>query len=226
MPPTLTAGLSLVLAVLLTGSMSFDPLPELTLFTMFTLVLVELAVGAIAGFILQMFLAVIIVGGEIIDMQVGMGMSKNFDPASNTSISATAGVFNTIFILNFFATNCHLTFIYLMAQTYSVVPLGTAMVSPALLTYLPNILSTILLLAVKLCLPLLIVEMLVTIAVGIVMRVVPQINIFVIHIQFKLLVGIFALVIIVAPLMAFFDNMMVMCLDTIKEAIGYFTRFA
>jgi flagellar biosynthetic protein FliR len=221
-PPMVNAGLSLILAVCISLSADFQPLPELTLVSVFILALIELATGYVAGFILNLFLAVVVVGGEIVDMQLGLGMAKNFDPGTNASISLSATLFNSMFILTFFITNNHLTLIYMAAKTYDVIPLGAMSVNPAVLYYLPNLFSTVVLFAIKLCLPIVVLEVIVTMAVGIIMRIIPQINIFVVNIQFKLLVGMFALIVLVGPFMAFIENMILVSFERIQEAWGIF----
>ncbi len=220
-PPMLGTGLAFVLALLLTGTLSFEPLPDLNLFNFFYLVVKELAVGLMTGTILRIFLSALIIGGEIIDMQNGLGMAKSFDPASNTSVSVTANLLNAFFILTFFATNNHLTFLYLVAQTFRIIPLGTAFVSPDALYFIPQLFSSAFLLAIKLCLPIVAVELVVTVAVGIIMRIIPQINIFVVNIQFKLFIGIFALIVLVVPMMGFFENLLVICMEQVQEAWNY-----
>lgn len=221
-PSMVNVGLALVLAVCITTSMNFPALPELNLFNFLYMVVVELAVGMLAGFLIQLFFSVMIVGGEIIDMQLGLSMSKNFDPSTNTSISVTATMLNAMFILTFFLTNNHLTLIYMTAQTFNVIPLGTIGINPAVLYYIPSLFSSIMLFAIKLCLPIVVVEIIVTMAVGIIMRIIPQINIFVVNIQFKLLIGIFALVVLVAPMIAYLENLMAICFDRIQDAWKYF----
>ncbi|MGI6403350.1 MAG: flagellar biosynthetic protein FliR [Oscillospiraceae bacterium] len=220
-PPMLGTGLAFVLAILLTGTITFDPLPELNLLQFLYLVVKELAVGLMAGTILRMFLSALIVGGEIIDMQNGLGMAKSFDPASNTSVSVTANLLNAFFILIFFATNNHLTFIHLSAQTFRIIPLGEAWISADALSYIPQLFSSAFLLAIKLCLPIVAVELVVTVAVGIIMRIIPQINIFVVNIQFKLFIGIFALIVLVVPIMGFFENLLIICMERVQEAWTY-----
>lgn len=220
-PPMLGTGLAFVLAVLLTGTMDFAPLPDVTLLQFLYLVVKELAVGLVAGTILRMFLSALTIGGEIIDFENGLSMAKNFDPATNASVSVTADFFNAFFILSFFVTNNHLTFIYLVAQTFRVIPLGGALISPDALSYIPQLFSAAFLLGIKLSLPIVAVELVVTIATGIIMRVVPQINIFVVNIQFKLFVGIFALIVLVAPIMGFLENLLAICMERVQEAWTY-----
>lgn len=221
-PTYANIGLALFLAVLLTGSMDFAPLGDPSLLAFVLMAVRELAVGAVAGFVLRLFMSVMTIGGEIIDMQLGLSMAKNFDPGTNASVSLSATMYGAMFVLIFFVTNNHLTLIHMAAQTFRLIPLGATAFNPYALYYLPELFSSILIFAVKLCMPIVVVEIIVTLAAGIVMRIIPQINIFVLSIQFKLLIGFFALVVLVAPFTAYFENLLVLCFERVQEVWMYF----
>lgn len=222
-PVMLKAGLSFVLAITLTGSISFPALPDVTLYTFFYMALKELAVGMFAGFIFQMFLSVLIIGGETIDMQLGISMSKVFDPASNTSVSVSAQLLNVMFIVGFFQSNSHLTLIYMTSKTFDIIPLGQLVFKQENFYAIPELFSLIFLLAIKLCMPIIVMEVIVTFAVGMVMRVIPQINIFVINIQLKLVVGFIVMATMVPAFSAFCENLLSLCLENIQQIWGNFT---
>jgi len=206
-PTQLSVGFAFVLTILLTASLPFPVLPDPNLANLIFMAISEMLIGLAAGMISHLFFSVLIIAGELIDMQMGIAMAKIFEPGSNASVALTANMFNMMFILTFFVTNNHLTFIRLTAQTFDVIPLGTIGITLDALFYLPNLLSTILLFAIKLALPIVVVELIVTMAVGIMMRIVPQISVFVVSIQLRLIIGIFALVVLVGPFVAFMENL-------------------
>ncbi len=215
-PAMMNAGFALLLSILVVNTVPLTPLPDPNFLTFALMALKEFAVGFLAGQMMLMFLSILVVGGEIIDMQLAIGMAKIFDPGTNASISLTSTLFNSMYIMVFFATNNHLTLISLTAQTFRIIPLGIYTLNWNLLYYLPEFLSTIFIFAIKLCMPIMVIEIIVTMAVGIIMRVIPQINVFVVNIQFKLLIGFFALIILVIPFTAFFENMIVICTEQIQ----------
>jgi len=216
-PVMLTLGFSFILAVVITTAMPFPALPYPNLINFAFMAIMELMVGFSAGVILNLFLSIMIVGGEVVDMQMGLGMAKVFDPGTNASIALSATVFNAMFILTFFITNNHLTFIQITAQTFNVIPLGTMGITAQSLFYIPHLFSSVLLFAMKLCLPIVVVEVITTLAVGIVMRIVPQINIFILNIQLKLIMGILVLVLLVGPFFAFMENLWTISFERIIE---------
>jgi flagellar biosynthetic protein FliR len=219
-PVMLSAGFAFVLAMLLSGTVQPAPDLDLRFIPFVFLVFKELMIGMVAGFILQMFLSVLVVGGEMIDMQLGISMAKAFDPGTNASISITSSIMNAMFVLVFFVTNNHLTFIHMVFQTFTFIPVGTTGISIENFMCIPELFSSILIFAMKLCLPVVVIEVIVTVAVGIIMRIIPQINVFVVNIQFKLLVGIFVLILLVGPFTAYFENLIQICFERVAEVWG------
>jgi len=216
-PVMINTGLAFVIAILLTGSVAFPPMQDVTLYTFFYLVLKELSVGMFAGFIIRMFMAVLVVGGEAIDMQMGIGMAKAFDPATNASVSISAQLLNVMFTLGFFMSNAHLTLISMTAKTFDIIPLGNIAFNAVNFLAVPELITLVILLSVKLCMPILVIEIIVTFAVGMVMRVVPQINVFVLSIQLKLLIGLIAMITLVPAFSAFCENLIFLSFEHIQE---------
>jgi len=221
-PATLNAGFALVLTILITTSMPIAPLPDVNMFTFLFLGVKEFAVGFMAGMITRMFLAILVVGGEVIDMQLAIGMAKVFDPGTNASVSLTSTMFNSMYALIFFLTNNHLTLISLTAQTFRMIPVGNFRINWQVMYYLPEFMSTIFLFAFKLAMPMIAIQVIVTIAVGIIMRAVPQINIFVLNIQFKLIIGLFVLITLIVPFVGFFERLVILNTEQIQHVWGHF----
>lgn len=222
-PVMVNAGLAFLLAIVITGSTSFPPMGDVTFFQFTYFVLKELAIGLIAGVIIQMFMSALVMGGEIIDMQLGIGMAKEFDPTTNSSISVSSQMFNIMFTIGFFQSNAHLTLIHMTAKTFDIIPLGQLSFNADAIMAIPELFTLVFLLSVKLCLPILVIEVVVTFAVGMVMRVIPQINIFVVNIQFKLVVGLLVMVILVPTFSAFCENLLMICFENIQQAWLNFT---
>lgn len=217
-PSMANAGLAFMLAMLLLGHV---PAPAAlyetaTIGLLLGWVAKELFIGILAGFVLNLFLSVLAVGGEIVDMQLGLSMAKAFDPGTNASLSLTSQYYNIMFVLVFFLSNGHLTFIQMTARSFSVLPLGSAVINPDAFYLIPQLFGNILLLGVNIGLPIVVVETVTTFAVGIIMRIIPQINVFVVNIQFKLLVGMLLLFLLTPTFTAFMENLFAICIDNIQ----------
>ena len=115
---------------------------------------------------------------------------------------------NYMFILYFFLTNGHLSYIKLFHISYETLPIGfsgfTADVPWALVTYF----STVLTLAVKLAAPIIAIEFITEICLGVLMKAVPSIHIFALNIQLKVLIGLAAVLIMAQPMSDFIEKLM------------------
>ncbi|NLJ31992.1 MAG: flagellar biosynthetic protein FliR [Clostridiales bacterium] len=217
LPTVFKVGLSLMLAVFsyqMVPAQSFE-IPSFLVFVVEAMK--ELLVGFIIGFVIQLFLSAILVGGESMDMQIGISMSKVFDPQSNVSMPLTGSMVNAMFIMVFFATNSHLTLIRVFTKLCVMVPYGSLSIHTEMYRELVSMLSLVLIYAVKMSLPILAAELITELAVGLVMRAVPQIDVFVINIQLKVIIGFIILLVMVPPLAAFLERLITLMFDQISH---------
>jgi flagellar biosynthetic protein FliR len=146
-------------------------------------------------------------------------MAKVFDPGTRQQMSLFGSIFNFTLYFYYLATNSHLTFIKILTDSYEMLPPGDGGFAPELASHMFDIFSGVFLLAVKLTLPIMIAELVVQFAVGLLMKSVPQIQIMVLNIEIKAVVGIFMLFLIVTPTAQFLDRYLVTWLETLKESI-------
>ena len=112
LPSILKISLSLFFAVTVYGILppEYDLVINTTIEYIF-IVLKELFIGYLIGYIISLFFSTVVIGGEIMDMQMGMSMSKIYDPSSNVSSGITGSFLNIILIFLFFSANGHLSLI-------------------------------------------------------------------------------------------------------------------
>ncbi len=183
----------------------------------------ELLIGFMTGFIIQLFLSVLIMGGESMDMQIGISMSKVYDPQSNISMPLSASLLNTMFILMFFATNSHLTLIQVFVKLCAVVPYGDQMIPAAAFKNLAGLFTLMLIYSVKLALPIVAVQLISEVGVGLITRAVPQVDIFSMQVQLKLIIGFLALMVLVPSFSEFLQRMLVLMFDNLSGLYGMLT---
>jgi flagellar biosynthetic protein FliR len=216
-PTMVQLGLSFFLGVALLGVVPPPETIQPDLLAFLPFVAIELAVGMVTGLLMHMFLSIFVIGGDIMDMQMGLAMAKAFDPGTNASISLSTQFLNIMFILIFFLTNSHLTLIRYAALSFRIIPVGAGRISADALYYVPEMMIVMFLFGIKLALPVLLVAVITTMSVGIIMRVVPQINIFVLQIQIKLALGLFMLFVMIPVFANFIDNLIMHLYDRIAE---------
>lgn len=214
-PVVIRVGLTLMLSLF-----SYQLVPTRTVvlssfLIFFVTMLRELLLGFLIGFIIQMFLSVILISGENMDMQIGISMSKIYDPQSNVSMPISASLINAMFFLLFFATGAHLTLIQVFIQFCVLVPYGELAIDPQVFSHMVELFRLILIYSVKMSLPIMASQLITEFAVGLVMKAVPKLNIFMINIQVKLLLGFGILFLMAGPLASFLERMIDLMFDQI-----------
>ena len=216
-PNVVKIGLTLMLSVFTYRLVPVQTIEISSFLVFFVELLKELLVGFIVGYIIQLFLSVIMISGENMDMQIGISMSKIYDPQSNVSMPLTGSLINAMYLLIFFASNSHLTLIQVFVKLCVLVPYGSLTFKPELFQSLAGLFSLILIYAIKMSLPVLAAELITEIAVGIVMRAVPQIDVFTINIQLKVLLGFVVILVMVPSLSAFLERLTSLMFDNLNH---------
>lgn len=216
-PVLLRIGLTAAMTYFTYGLVPPQQLPVASPFAMLLVLAVELLVGWIIGFIINLFMSVIIIAGEIMDMQMAISMAKIYDPGSNISMPISASLYNSLFVIVFFITNSHLTLIKIFTALGYVIPYDGSVFSPDAFKYAGLLFTNILIYAIKMTLPILVAEILAEVTVGVMMKAVPQINIFVVNLQIKVFIGFMIMLFIVSPMAIFFENLISYMFDSINK---------
>ncbi|MEL1134281.1 flagellar biosynthetic protein FliR [Desulfitobacterium sp. THU1] len=152
------------------------------------LLIKEIFVGLVVGFVIYAITAVLEGAGRIIDLQMGFNMSGAIDPIFGVQ-SAMMGNFQMIIaIMLLLATNSHHYMIAAMVESYKYVPIDPSAL-PQGINYFVHLFSDIFTLSIQLALPVMGALVLSDIGVGLLMRTVPQMNIFTVIFPVKIIMG-------------------------------------
>lgn len=185
------------------------------------LLLKEFAAGYVVGFVTELFFFVITFAGFIMDFQMGLSMSTVYDPQSNAQIPVTGGVLQTFYVLLFFAVDGHLALIKILLGSAEIIPYGGILLTQDLAAKIIDLFLECVLMGVKFAFPVLAAEFLMEMGVGILNKVVPQINVFVINIQLKVTVGLTLLIFLISPIGEFLSNLVTVMIKSIQEILTF-----
>lgn len=182
----------------------------------------ELAIGLVLGFMTNLILMVIIYAGELMDNQIGLGMAKAMDPMTGVQMPVFANLFNYMFILYFFIIGGHLKYIELFVTSYNILPMnyGFDLDSINLAYFIANYFGTVLILAVKFAMPIIAAELITEFVIGVMMKAVPTIQIFVVNIQLKIVVGMLVLLAVARPLSDYLEYLLDIMFTNLNSALG------
>lgn len=187
-PNSIKAGCSMVLALVMTVGGNFEyTMPQGLLPLVFDFAK-ELLVGAVLGFFVNLMLQVFSMAGEVTDMQLGLSMAKSYDPTFGNA-GLTTQYYSYWFMLYFFAVGAHKTYIELFAVSYNTIPIGYTSFNINIPYVLVHFFQSVLELGLKLAMPVIVASLVTEFCVGVLMKAVPTIHVFVLNIQLKMLVG-------------------------------------
>ena len=223
-PNTFKAGFTLVLAVTASGIYTGEVLPmPVTLMEFAVRLILELGVGFLVGVVMNLFLFVPSYAGHIMDEQMGMAMAQTYDPSFQGQATPASNVLNIFSILIFFSANGHHTLLRLMLDSGGVVPFGTAALGSEAAEKVAALFIDCTLLSMKLCLPILGAELMGQVGMGVLMKAIPQINVFAINIELKVIIGLAMLYFLLAPISDFLLTMENTMLLEVEKAIALAT---
>lgn len=188
------------------------------------IVLKELFIGFVFGFFTNLILTVLIYAGEIIDMQTGLSMAKTMDPSTGINMPIFANIYYYLFILYFFVTGGHLSYIKLFSLSFETIPIGYEMTAQTIdLTYvIVMYMGTVMTLAVKFALPIMVTEIVTEVCVGLMMKAIPTIQVLVVNIQLKIIVGMTVLAAAARPMSEFIEKLLGLLWENLYAAAQNF----
>lgn len=159
----------------------------------FALVASEVLLGVIFGFVGSLIMHAIQMAGHILDLQIGFGIVNVFDPQFGQQIPLLGNFKYILALMLLLATNGHHVMLTAIAASFKLVPV-TGIVFPTSLTaFMLDLVSGAFTIGFKITVPVLLALLLTDVAMGILARMMPQMNIFVVGVPGKIIIGIFTL---------------------------------
>lgn len=154
------------------------------------LVLKEALTGLLIGFGAQMCSTIVIFAGMTIDMNIGLSMVSMMDPTTKENASITGTYLQYTTMLMLLVSGMYQFLLKAVADTYRLIPIGGAVFqTDELIASLIKFLSEYLIIGFRICLPVFAVIMVLNSVLGILAKIAPQINMFSVGIQLKILFG-------------------------------------
>ena len=158
-------------------------------------VLRELMVGLVIGYAAQLLFAGMRFAGDLISVQMGIGLATLIDPNFNEQSTVLSQLYNLFALMIFVSLGGHHFFIYSVIQTFDFVPLAGFHYSTNLGSYLLSLFGNIFIVGLRIGAPVLITLFLTSIAVGLVSRAIPQMNVFMVSPPLQIIAGVGVIII-------------------------------
>lgn len=163
---------------------------DLDLLMLAGLIAREAAIGAVIGWLATLPLLVAQYAGQVIGTQLGLGFAEIYDPNTDSSAEIIGQILTWLAVVAFLAIGGHTWVFLAVLRTFDYVPLGGFSVDQDLLSLVLGILLSTLELGLRLCLPVLAMVFLESLALGFMSKTTPQINILSLGFPLRILAGI------------------------------------
>ncbi|RMF83338.1 MAG: flagellar biosynthetic protein FliR [Nitrospinota bacterium] len=157
------------------------------------LLLGEVLLGITIGMVVQILFAAVRFGGEVFSHQIGLSIANIFDPQQEQQSSLIGQFLYILSVLLFFTLRAHHWFIYAMAESLHKIPLLGIITPWAVRQALLPLMGRLFIIAIQIGAPVLVVSLLSILSMGIIARLVPQINIFILSLPVSLSIGLMVL---------------------------------
>lgn len=190
-PNTVKIGLSVFIAYVMYAFIQPHVYPEYSsVFGYSVIIMKEVAVGLFLGAGAQLCTSIVLFAGRIIDMEIGLSMANVFDPTTNQQSSITGVLLQYGVMLILYTTGLHRYLLKALMETFTLIPInGAVFHTEELLSTIIEFLSDYIIIGFRICLPVFACITLMNIVLGLLAKLAPQMNMFSVGIQLKLLAG-------------------------------------
>lgn len=203
-------GLALMVAVVLFPMVADQPLDLPTgIFPYAFLMVREVLMGVVLGFTVLLLFVAIQFAGQLAGLQMGFGIVNVIDPQSSNQVSIIGQFLNILAILLLLTLDGHHMILSGLVTSFETIPLGGVSFQDGLMFKLMDLTAQVFIIAVKISAPILMALFLVTAAMGVLARTVPQMNVFLIGFPLQIGVGLAALVIVLPLFSVFVERLLV-----------------
>lgn len=154
------------------------------------IVMKEAFTGIIIGMGANICMSILSLAGKVADMEVGLSMVQLFDPTTREMTGFTGNMFTYSVTLILIVTNMHHIILKSFIDTYTLIPIGTVQFnSENIPSVVIRFMSDYISIAFRFCLPIVAALMILNAVLGILAKTSPQMNMFAVGIQLKMLLG-------------------------------------
>jgi flagellar biosynthetic protein FliR len=188
-PVTLRVALGALIALLLAPLLPPFSLANLNLTNLLGLMVQEVSIGLLMGFISRMVFYAVDLAGNFVAAELGLNMGVIFNPLDGHSSQVPGMVLFFLASVVMFTLDLHHWVLVGFQQTYSVLPIGGAALSGALFELVVKHTSRIFVVALQISAPIIAVSFVVTLVFSVLSRAVSQMNVFSESFAFRIVGG-------------------------------------
>lgn len=192
-PVRVRVGFCILLVILVAPNLA--PMPQVPVVSPEGLIIAlkELLIGVSIGFVVRLMFTAMEMAGHIAGLQMGLGFATFYDPQHSTNVPIVAQTMSLFMVLVFLAFNGHLIVLRALIESYAQLPISTQVPSAGGFRLMADYGVIVFRAGVLLSLPVLASLLVTNLAIGVMTRAAPQLNVFAIGFPITLGIGFLAL---------------------------------
>ncbi|MBQ7658111.1 MAG: flagellar biosynthetic protein FliR [Butyrivibrio sp.] len=200
-PGMVKIGYGLLLSVLLYGAVPFYPPDYNTVAGYTVIVLKEAMVGLLIGFAVTLCQQITAFAGSVVDMQIGLSMVSMMDPATDQQVTITGSLYSQYLTIALIITGMYQYILRALVDSFTMIPINGAVIhTDRMLNVMLAFMKDYIVIGFRICLPIFIITFVTNVVLGVLAKVSPQMNMFSVGIQIKIVVGLVIMFITVTML--------------------------
>ncbi len=188
-PTMLKVGLGVFTALLLLPLINVLPSSFQTAPGFTYAVLKEVMVGVTIGFVAQLLFMGVQFSGQFVSLQMGFAAAMLFDPTTENNVPVLGEFYYLVAILLYLSLGGHGFLFEALRESFDVIPLTGISFSGGFFERFANLTADIFVIALKIAAPVFITILIIDISLGLVARLVPQMNVFMFGFPVKIMTG-------------------------------------
>lgn len=175
----------------------------------------EVFIGYAIGFVAYVVFAAIQLAGQLMDTQMGFGIVNVMDPISGLQIPLMGNFNYLLALMIYLGMDGHHYLLQAVAQSYQVIPVLGANLGSGFIDIITSVTAYMVVIAVKISAPIVMAILITDVSMGFISRTVPQMNVFMVGLPLKILIGLLALFLLMPVYIWFIGLLLAQCMDYI-----------
>lgn len=200
-------GLAITLSIAMAPLVStYIPAVPKSVGLLMLVVMGEFLIGLLLGYSAKLFMSAINIAGDFMAALMGLQAANQMDPRSGTNTTALSSLLSLIALMVFVALDLHLYILKAFIESYDLIGFNKSLDLGEVAMAIVTTVTKITILGVKIASPIVATNFIVNCSLGILNRLVPQIQVFFISMPLTMLIGIFLLVLSLASMLILFTE--------------------
>ena len=222
-PFRVKVGLAAAISLILYNVLPYEPLVYDGVTGLTLLLVAETLIGLILGFMANICYQILQFAGHLLDMEVGFSMVNEIDPVTSAQVTVSGNLYSYAVMLMLMITYMHHFLLDALVDSFTLVPVGRVFINPSIYNVAVTFLGDYFVLAFRIVLPIFGAMLLVNTILAILAKVAPQMSMFVIGIQLKVIVGLVVMLVVIELIPGVSELIFDKMLEVVRNAATYFS---